>query len=369
VGTNFLTDARGEIIEVIGISRNITHRKKAEEALKGNQEELTKAYKQAQSASKAKSEFLTSMTHELRTPLNAILGYAQLLKDDERLEDEQKRKINIIEKSGKHLLNLINDLLDIAKIEAKKTEIEKHYFNFWNLLSFVEEIIRVKTNLKELSFIVEYSRDLPDFVIGDEKKLSQILINLLNNAVKFTHRGKITFKVEKKDKKLLFSVEDTGIGIEDEKKEDIFSPFKQLSDCFRKTEGTGLGLTISRNLVKLMGGDLQVESIYGKGSKFWFEIELPESLPIVWVYKEKNTLSPGGNKEEENIMIPDEETVKFLYELTENGKLNSIKKELEKIKSSDKKYEAFYNKIKKLTDAFEMKNIKILLKKYLEKIR
>jgi len=261
------------------VTKRTEELKESLEKYKAIQKELTEARDDAQSASKAKSDFLSTMSHELRTPLNAILGYARLFGEISALKEEEKKYINIIEKSGQHLLYLINDILDFSKIEAEKVELEKHPFNLKDLLTFIEGMIKIKSDHKGVMFFLEHSENLPVFVLGDEKKLSQVLINLLSNAVKFTQKGSVTFKIEKRDKKILFSVEDTGIGIPVENFNDIFSPFKQLGDSLKKTEGTGLGLTISSNLVRLMGEELKVESIYGKGSRFWFEIELPEISP------------------------------------------------------------------------------------------
>jgi len=258
------------------VSERTEELKESLEKYKTIQKELTEARDAAQAANKTKSDFLSAMSHELRTPLNAVIGYARLLEEKSSLTEEEKRYINIIEKSGQHLLCLINDILDFSRIEAEKVELEKHPFNLKDLLTFIEGMVKIKADHKGLQFFIEYRKDLPASVLGDEKKVTQVLINLLSNAVKFTQTGSITFRIEKRHNRIFFSVEDTGTGIAAENLKDIFSPFKQLGDHLNKTEGTGLGLSISSNLVMLMGGELKVESIYGKGSKFWFEIELPE---------------------------------------------------------------------------------------------
>ena len=189
-----------------------------------------------EAVSKAKSEFLSNMSHELRTPLNAIIGYSQLFIMDDTLTEEQKREVKIIEKSGKHLLSLINEILDISKIEAGEVKVDKMVFNFRGLLQFINNMLIVSARKKDLTFIYECSDDIPVFVLSDEKKLSQILINLLNNAVKFTRQGFVKLKVRKNNDKVLFEVEDSGVGIPEDKFEDIFQPFRQLSHHLRKTD-------------------------------------------------------------------------------------------------------------------------------------
>jgi len=237
----------------------------------------------AESASRAKSEFLANMSHELRTPLNGILGYAQILKKSLYLTEQQRNGLEIIHHSGEHLLTLINDVLDLSKIEARKMELHPHDFHFSTFLENLVQMFKVRVR-PDMAFIYEPIAPLPTFVSADEKRLRQVLLNLLSNAVKFTDQGCITFRVSPVDDehrppehaKLRFTVEDTGVGIAAEHLDAIFLPFQQAHDHSQQVEGTGLGLTITRQLVHLMGSDIQVSSQVGQGSTFWFDLVLPE---------------------------------------------------------------------------------------------
>ncbi|MGL5880255.1 MAG: ATP-binding protein, partial [Xenococcaceae cyanobacterium] len=248
--------------------------------------QLTEAKEKAEIASQAKSEFLSNMSHELRTPLNGILGYAQILKRDRNLNTRQVDGLKIIEQSGNHLLTLINDILDLAKIEARKLELYTTDLHFQAFLVGVVEIVRMRAFEKDILFQYETQGDLPIGVMADEKRLRQILLNLLGNAVKFTDRGSVIFRVTaRKDRSLdatdfpqqtiRFEVIDSGIGISPEQLKQIFRPFEQVSDRQHREAGTGLGLAIAKQLVELMEGKLHVESELGKGSSFWFEVTLP----------------------------------------------------------------------------------------------
>jgi signal transduction histidine kinase/DNA-binding NarL/FixJ family response regulator len=241
----------------------------------------------AEAANRAKSEFLANMSHELRTPLNGILGYTQILNKSKTLTDPQKNGINTIHRCGEHLLMLINDVLDLSKIEARRMEL---YLNNFHLREFLEGIVaicRIRAEQKGILFTFKVLSTLPKLIRADEKRLRQVLINLLSNAVKFTENGEVTFKVGYVDhlegsaltqtsSKIRFQVEDTGIGITKEHLQEIFLPFRQVSARHRQIEGTGLGLGISRQLVQLMGSDINVQSTPGKGSIFWVDLDLAE---------------------------------------------------------------------------------------------
>jgi PAS domain S-box-containing protein len=252
---------RGSIID-------ITERKRAEAALR-------EAKEAAEAASRAKSEFLANMSHELRTPLNSVLGYAQILKSQENLSPRQLRALNIIEQSGEHLLGLIDDVLDLAKIEAKTLELQPIGFELPRLLDGIIGIVSSKAEAKGLRFRSHISPAIPQTVQGDARRLRQVLLNLLDNAIKYTHAGSITLTVYPADNALRFEVQDTGIGIAPEHLSSIFHIFHQVPDHDGFQEGAGLGLAISQRLVALMGGELQVTSTPGQGSHFWFDLVLP----------------------------------------------------------------------------------------------
>jgi two-component system sensor histidine kinase/response regulator len=288
----------GEVIGSVVSFRDITERKQAELALleahrgleqkvKARTLELEAAKKGAEAANLAKSVFLSSMSHELRTPLNAILGFAQLMQRDPSLKTVQRNNLETINRSGQHLLALINDVLEISRIEAGRTERVDSAFDFHDFLLGIEEMLRVRAEAKGVSLCVELG-ELPRYVENDENKLRQILINLLGNAVKFTDSGCVTLSVRTtkatgETVHIHFMIKDTGVGIAAEEMDKIFEPFAQTKAGKQRSEGSGLGLTICRKFVQLLGGEVDVTSELGKGSEFSFTLPMKsleaDSLP------------------------------------------------------------------------------------------
>ncbi len=239
-------------------------------------EALHQAKAKAEEANQAKSAFLANMSHDLRTPLNGILGFAQILQWDKTLTERQLAGISAIRQSGEHLLTLINDILDLAKIEAGKFEIAPSDVDVAKFLNTIAGLIRVKAEQKHaLQFVCDFASELPAAIRIDERRLRQVLLNLLDNAVKFTDHGEVRLTVRPvAPGRLRFEVRDSGIGMSEEQLARIFRPFEQVSESHRRSGGTGLGLVISRELVRLLGGDIEVESRAAGGSTFAFELDV-----------------------------------------------------------------------------------------------
>ena len=282
-------DEDGTLLGMVGAAHNVSERKAAEAAREAALAEAVRLARQ-------RSDFLAQMSHELRTPLNAIMGYAQLLRRDaHQLSERQASALTTIYESGQHLLTLINDILDLSRVEAGKLTLFPAPTQLAAFLRVVVDIMRVKAEEKSLLFSYHAAPDLPAAVTVDEKCLRQILLNLLGNAVKFTDRGEVTLRVTAMPlagagaparTRLRFEVTDSGIGMSADQLARIFQPFEQVGNPKRREGGTGLGLAISQKLVCLMGGTIEVESAPERGSRFWFELDLPvaseaERVPAV----------------------------------------------------------------------------------------
>lgn len=249
------------------------------EVRKLTEENLIVARNKAEESNRTKSAFLASMSHELRTPLNSIIGFAQILREDEDVTARNKHYLDMMYRSGAHLLDLINDILDISKIEAGQLDLYPEQSLLADIVESVRSIFSVKAAEKDLLFIINVDPFCPISIIADARRLRQVLINLIGNAIKFTEKGSIKLLVEVTDTSpaegtytLLFRVIDTGRGIDSSQIERIFKPFMQQSS--RYSEGTGLGLAISSKIIEKMGGKIQIKSELDKGTEFYFELTL-----------------------------------------------------------------------------------------------
>lgn len=291
-------DEQGNPIRVVGIHTDMTLHKKTEEALR-------QAKEAAESANQAKSIFLANMSHELRTPLNAILGYAQVLSRDNNTSFHHRDKAQIIQRSGEYLLTLINDILDLSKIEANHIELYPSNFRLKPFLDSIVELFSIRAEQKGIYFTYEQLSHLPDGIHADEKRLRQIIINLLANAVKFTEQGGVTFKVGYHQHKIRFQIEDTGLGIAKQELQNIFKPFQQSGSDIYKAEGTGLGLAITERIVNMMEGEIHVTSALGHGSCFWIILALPESTEPLSPEVEPPPTVLGFEGRKRNLLVVD----------------------------------------------------------------
>ncbi|KAF0249863.1 MAG: histidine kinase [bacterium] len=289
---------KNQLLETKIIERTTLIAEQKEDLIKKN-EELVNSERKALEANRAKSTFLANMSHELRTPLNAILGFVQLMERTPSRARADKEKLAIILRSGEHLLGLINDVLSISKIEAGQINLNKQSFNLLRLLDGLEEMFKFRAEVKNLKFEIKYDLNLPQFIIGDEGRLRQILINLLGNAFKFTNSGMVALEVKYKEGRAFFVVQDTGQGMD-------------------KT--AGLGLAISKTLVQLMGGNINVQSEVGQGSTFSFDVELASAPALEEITSEQQVLSLASGQTDYKLLIVDdvEENRAFLSELLSN---------------------------------------------------
>jgi signal transduction histidine kinase/ActR/RegA family two-component response regulator len=275
--------------------------------LRANEEKLQGALEAAEGANRAKSVFLASMSHELRTPLNAILGYAQILRASPRLDAEQRRQLDTVRASGDHLLHLINDVLDLAKIEAGRVELHVQPMSLPRLLAHLTEVFEPRAAQKGLAWSLHGETPLPDLVLADEARLRQVLYNLIANALKFTERGRVALQVAAHGPQVRFTVADTGIGIAPADRARIFGLFHQAAGPALSAQGAGLGLAISQRLARLMGGEITVESEPGSGSRFSFEVRLPPAAAPVATPVERVPVGYRGPRR--RVLVVDDEPV------------------------------------------------------------
>ena len=262
------------VVEILSVGNDITSRKQAEERLKSTLNDLAVAKERAEVADRLKSAFLASMSHELRTPLNSIIGFTGIILQGMvgPLNEEQAKQLNMVRGSANHLLSLINDVLDISKIEAGELQIYRSRFNIRELLDKTVRSCRPAADKKGLALSAVVSEDV-EMITSDKVRVEQVILNLLGNAIKFTERGGVSLECKRDDGFFLFTVTDTGIGIKAEDIEGLFRAFHQLdSGTMRRYEGTGLGLSICKRLVEILGGKIWVTSVWGAGSSFCFTL-------------------------------------------------------------------------------------------------
>ncbi|MFU8790195.1 MAG: ATP-binding protein [Methylobacter sp.] len=341
-------DDSGVISHYLYLCTDITESKNAEEELRRYKDhleeqiqertsELVLARDAAEAANRAKSVFLANMSHELRTPLNAILGFSNLMRKDDSISETQLTNLNIINRSGEHLLTLINDVLEMAKIESGRVQLENLAFDLGGMIRDVIDMMQIRAQEKGLRLLLDQSSEFPRYIEGDEARLRQVLINLVGNAVKFTKQGGITLRLGVRKNAaahLLIEVEDTGTGIAPEDQSLIFEPFIQVGK-YGVNQGSGLGLAITRQFVQLMGGILSVSSTLGKGSSFLVDIPLVVANPTEIANSEDiakgNVLGLAANQPVYRILIVDDqqenqlllkklmETINFPTKTADNG--------------------------------------------------
>ena len=331
-----ISDEQGRFSGSFAMVTDITDRKRSEEqllALKNHLEEqvtqrtadLVAARNAAEAANRAKSVFLASMSHELRTPLNAILGFSRLMQSDRSLPDHTRKNVEIINRSGTHLLRLINDVLDMAKIESGNMQLQRSPFDLGELLYEVTDLMRQRAEEKGLQLILDQDSHFPRYIVADESRVRQILINLIGNAVKFTDQGGVTLRLGTRENALShlqIEVEDSGRGIAPDECKRIFEPFVQLGDQ-GSSRGTGLGLAITKQYVELMSGTISVTSEIGKGALFRVELPLEEAkevdIRLVNEAEQREILGIAGRSDYRILIVEDQRDNQLLLQtLMEN---------------------------------------------------
>ncbi len=345
-----VTDEDGTVLGTVGLARDISARKQTEAARDA-------ALLEAQRLASMRSEFLAQMSHELRTPLNAVLGFVQLLLRDGGLNERQLSSVKSIGYSGEHLLGLINDVLDSAKLEASKLQLFPQRVDMAGLLDGITAMIGLKAGEQGLEFSCEVGPGVPASLLADEQRLRQVLLNLLSNAIKFTDRGAVRLKVTAAAPgRLRFAVQDSGVGIEPGQLETIFQPFEQVGEAQRRFGGTGLGLAISRQLVRLMGSEIQVESQPGVGSLFWFELaaEGGEAAPAAVLPM------PPAAVPEAALPVPPQQELETLLQLVRIGNMRAILAHADHLEQLDPLYAPLAEHLRRLARGYQSKALRSL---------
>ncbi|WP_035992596.1 CHASE2 domain-containing protein [Leptolyngbya sp. KIOST-1] len=292
-----------------------TAHKEAEANLQRAKEAALREAERSEAASRAKGDFLANMSHELRTPLNVILGFTQVISHDQSLQIEHRNHLKIINRSGQHLLGLINDVLEMSKIESGRVQLNETSIDLYALLADLEAMVRFKAESKHLKLTFKRAAELPQYVTTDESKLRQVLLNLVGNAIKFTDVGEVSLQVKSCENRsnrpitLTFQVEDTGLGIAAEELNHLFQPFSQVGSNHRISEGTGLGLAISQKFIRLMGGDITAHSSLGKGSifQFYIQVALADRTEPKVLWSEGRAIALATNQPEYRILIVEDQ--------------------------------------------------------------
>ncbi|WP_321845617.1 hybrid sensor histidine kinase/response regulator [Paraburkholderia bannensis] len=352
-----------QIYHTIAVLQDISGRKALEATVREARDE-------AEAANKAKDQFLANISHELRTPLNGILGYAQILRHDDALGARQRSQVAVIEQSGTHLSTLINDLLEFARIGAGRIELHLADVPLTPFLEMLAQMVGVRAREKGLTQTAVISPCLPVMIRVDEKRLRQVLLNLLSNALKFTDEGEVTFAVRQVSEGVMrFEVSDTGVGIAPGQIERVFQPFEQAGDTERRGAGLGLGLSISQHLVRLMGSEIHVQSEPGRGSRFWFDLALAGQGDGAGAASdadciERPVVDAIADEPAQPLAVPSHENMAVLHELALRGQMRDVVRHANALLESDARYQAFVLRVRGLAESFESRELLAFIERH-----